>query len=103
MRIPLDKIGHFTGGVIGWLYFRYIFWGGLSEEWSHKIVFASGGLWELYWWLKKRDKFDVVDWIFVCFGAAAIHCVALNSWIYSPIGYGMCLYIYWNLRKTWRK
>lgn len=101
MRIPLDKILHFTGGVIGWMYFHFIW--GITEMKSHMIVFALGGLWELYWKLKKRDKFCFADWIFVCFGAAAIHLVSLNSWIHSPIGYAMGLYIFWHYTKTWRK
>lgn len=102
MKIEIDKIAHFVAGIIGWTYFRYIFAGGLSEGWSHLIVFILGGLWEFYWWkIKRKDKFDFIDWGFVVLGAVAIHFIALNSWIFSPLGYLACLFIYLMLRKIW--
>jgi len=102
MKIELDKIMHFLGGILGWMYFHYIFWGGLGEKQSHMIVFALGGLWEFYWWkIKKKDRFDFVDWGFVVLGAIAIHCIALNSWVFSPIGYLIGLMMYLCLKKLW--
>lgn len=99
MKIEIDKIMHFLGGVIGWMYFYYIC--GVNERYSYIIIFILGGLWELYFWLVRKDKFDIIDWFFVCLGAMAIHCIALNSWIFSPIGYGICLLVYLQLRKLW--
>ena len=101
IKIEIDKIMHFLGGVIGWMYFYYIFWGGLSEKHSHLIVFIGGGLWELYFRLKGKDEFDLVDWGFVCLGAFAIHCISLHLSVYSLIGYGICLLVYLQLRKLW--
>lgn len=100
MKIEKDKIDHFAAGLMGWMYLRYI--RVYPEEISHLIIFALGGLWEFYWWkIKRKDPFCIADWIFVCLGAASIHLVALNSWIYSPIGYLMILYMIYRLRKLW--
>jgi len=101
VRIALDKILHFAGGVIGWLYFHFVW--NMTEANSHVIILIVGGLWELYWRIKAKEKFDVIDWLFVVLGALAIHGVATCTWLWSPIGYTMCLIIYLNYRKTWRK
>lgn len=100
MKIEKDKIDHFFAGIMGWMYFRYI--RVYPEELSHLIIFILGGLWELYWWkIKRKDPFCFVDWFFVCFGAFAIHSIALTSWIHSPIGYLIVLYMLYRLTKLW--
>ena len=99
MKIELDKIMHFLGGILGWMYFHYIC--GAGEKWSHIIVFILGGLWEAYFWYSKKDKFDFIDWFFVCLGAFVIHCIATWTWIYSSIGYGICIFMYYQLKKLW--
>ena len=99
IKIEIDKIMHFLGGVIGWMYFYYIW--GMNERYSYMIIFILGGLWELYFWLTGKDKFDIIDWFFVCLGAMAIHCISLHLSVYSLIGYGICLLVYLALRKLW--
>ena len=100
MKIEKDKIDHFAAGLMGWMYFHYIC--GINVKYSYMIIFILGGLWELYWWkIKKKDKFDVVDWFFVCLGAFTIHCIATWTWIWSPIGYLITLFMYLCLRKIW--
>lgn len=100
MRIEKDKIDHFGAGLAGWMYFHYIWH--CPEEISHLIIYILGGLWEFYFWkIKRKDPFCVIDWIFACFGAFAIHSISLNSWIHSPIGYLMVIYMIYKLRKTW--
>lgn len=99
MKIGLDKIMHFLAGIVGWMYFHYIW--NITEKQAYIVVFIFGGLWELYWWFKKKDKFDIVDWVFVCIGAFAIWCISLHLSVLSLIGYLICLLVYLQLRKLW--
>jgi len=98
--IGIDKIAHFGAGIIGWMYFKYILF--RPEMVAHLIVLALGGLWEFYFWkIRKTDKFCFIDWFFVCLGALAIHSVALNSWVHSPVGYIIGLLMFLRLRQIW--
>ena len=100
MNMKIDKIAHFVAGILGWTYFRYI--RVYPEMVAHLIILALGGLWEFYFWkIKRKDEFDFVDWFFVCLGAFAIHSIALNSWVYSPIGYLIALFMFLCLRRLW--
>jgi hypothetical protein len=99
MKIEIDKLLHFVAGIIGYMYFRYI--RAYPVIVSHLVVFTLGYLWEVYWKWKINEKIDLWDWGFVCIGSIAVYLISLNSWIYSTIGYLICLFMYLKLKEIW--